>query len=133
MRTWGYLATGNYFDVLGMSPALGRFFHQPDDMHPGHAPLAVMSYDCWQGRFGGDPSVIGRTVRLNRTPFTIVGVAPQGFRGTELFFRPDFWVPMMMEPQIEVGNDWLESRNTWNTWVVGRLRPGVTVRAATAT
>jgi predicted permease len=130
VRTWGYLATGNYFDVLGVKPALGRFFHQEDDLHEGDAPFAVISYECWTGRFGGDPSVVGRTVRLNRTPFTIVGVAPKGFRGTELFYRPDIWVPMMMEPQIEVGNNWLDNRNTGNTWMVGRLKAGVTIGAA---
>jgi predicted permease len=132
VRTWGYLATGNYFDVLGVKPAIGRFFHQEDDRHEGEAPLAVISYDCWLGRFGSDRFVVGRTVRLNRTPFTIVGVAPKGFRGTELFYRPDFWVPMMMEPLIEVGNPWLENRNTWNTWVAGRLKRGVGIGAAEA-
>jgi predicted permease len=131
-RTWGYLATGNYFDVLGVKPALGRFFHEADDRHEGDAPFAVLSYDSWTGRFGGDPTVIGRTIHLNRTPFTVVGVAPKGFRGTELFYRPDIWVPMMMEPQIEVGNPWLENRNTSNTWVAGRLRPGVAAGAAEA-
>ena len=130
VRTWGYLATGNYFDVLGVKPVLGRFFHQQDDLHVGEAPYAVLSYECWRGRFGGDPSVLGRTVRLNRTPFTVIGVAPKGFRGTEIFFSPDLWVPMMMEPQIEVANPWLDSRNTGNTWVIGRLKPGVTVGSA---
>ena len=88
VRTSGYLATGNYFDVLGVKPALGRFFHQADDLHEGQSPFAVLSYECWMGRFAGDPSVIGTDVRLNRTPFTIVGVAPRGFRGTRLFISP---------------------------------------------
>jgi MacB-like periplasmic core domain len=73
VRTWGYLATGNYFDVLGVKPALGRFFHQEDDLHEGDAPFAVISYDAWTTRFGADPHVVGRMVRLNRTPFTIIG------------------------------------------------------------
>jgi predicted permease len=132
VRTWGYLATGNYFDVLGVKPALGRFFHQEDDLHEGDAPFAVISHDAWTTRFGADPRVVGRTVRLNRTPFTIIGVAPKGFRGTELFYRPDIWVPMMMEPRIEVGNPWLDRRMTRNTWVLGRLKPGVTIAAAKA-
>jgi len=130
VRTWGYLATGNYFDVLGVKPALGRFFHQEDDLHEGDAPFAVISYDAWTTRFGADPNAVGRTVRLNGTPFTIIGVAPRGFRGTELFYRPDIWVPMMMEPKIEVGNPWLDSRMTGNTWVLGRLKPGVTIGVA---
>ncbi|HEX3702705.1 MAG TPA: ADOP family duplicated permease, partial [Vicinamibacterales bacterium] len=132
VRTWGYLATGNYFDVLGVRPALGRLFHQDDDVRPGDAPFAVLAYDCWTARFGADPSVIGRTIRLNRTTFTVVGVAPKGFRGTELFYQPEIWVPMMMEAQIEVSNPWLENRYTWNTWVVGRLKPGVAAGAAEA-
>ncbi len=130
VRTWGYLATGNYFDVLGVKPVVGRFFHQRDDLHAGESPYAVLSYECWQSRFGGNPAVVGQTIRLNRTPFTVLGVAPRGFRGTELFLRPDLWVPMMMEPQIEIGNPWLDRRNTNNTWVVGRLKAGLSVGAA---
>jgi predicted permease len=130
IRTWGYLATGNYFDVLGVQPVVGRVFHQDEDLHAGQAPLAVLSYRCWTSRFGADPTTIGRTIRINRTPFTVIGVAPQGFRGTELFYQADMWVPMTMEPQIEVGNPWLENRMTSNTWVLGRLKHGVTAGAA---
>ena len=130
VRTWGYLATGNYFDVLGVKPAVGRFFHQEDDLHEGEAPLAVLSYDCWISRFSGRPDVVGLAIRLNQTPFTVIGVAPKGFRGTELFYRPEIWVPMMMEPQIEVGNPWLDNRNTFDTWVVGRLKFGIGPGAA---
>jgi predicted permease len=125
-RIWGYLATGNYFDVLGLRPALGRFFQQSDDLHPGDSPYAVLSYNAWQSRFGGDPAIVGKTIRINRQPFTVLGVAPRDFHGTELFYWPDVWVPMMMEPQIEVGNAWLDNRWTWNTWVIGRLKPGIT-------
>src|SRR5262245_30280250 len=94
-RAWGYLATGNYFDVLGIKPAVGRFFHQADDRYAGQSPLAVLSYDAWTTRFAADPSVVGRVIRINRTPFTIIGVAPRGFRGTEVFYRAEVWVPMM--------------------------------------
>jgi predicted permease len=131
-RTFGYLATGNYFDALGIKPIIGRVFHQEDDAREGEVPFAVLSYDCWMDRFAGDPSVVGRTARLNRTPFTIIGVAPKGFRGTELFYGPDLWVPMMMEPQIEVGNPWLNTRTTTNTWIIGRLKDGVSAAAAAA-
>lgn len=125
-RIWGYLATGNYFDVLGVRPALGRFFKQSEDLNPGDSPYAVLSYNSWQSRFGADPAIVGRTIRINRQPYTVLGVAPRDFHGTELFYWPEVWVPMMMEPQIEAGNAWLENRSTWNTWVVGRLRPSVT-------
>ncbi|HKF64941.1 MAG TPA: ABC transporter permease [Vicinamibacterales bacterium] len=130
VRAWSYLATGNYFDVLGVRPAAGRFFTQADDSAPGAAPFAVLSFDFWTSQFAADPTVIGRTIRINRQPFTVIGVAPSGFIGTELFFRPSLWVPMMMEPQIEPGNNWLERRRTANTWVAGRLKPGVSVAQA---
>jgi predicted permease len=131
-RVWGYLATGNYFQVLGVAPAAGRLLVAEDDRQPGAAPYAVISYDSWQRRFLGDPTVVGRTIRINKLPYTIVGVAPRGFYGTELFYRPEIWVPMMMQAQIEVGNAWLESRPTHNTWIVGRLRPAVSAAQAAA-
>jgi predicted permease len=127
---WGYLATGNYFDLLGVRPALGRFFGQPDDVAPGGSPYAVLSYNYWLARFGGSSSVVGSTIRINRRPYTVVGVAPAGFYGTEVFYRPNIWVPMSMQAQIEVGNPWLENRNTSNTWVIGRLKPGVSLQQA---
>jgi predicted permease len=131
-RIWGYLATGNYFDVLGIKPALGRVFHQSDDLQPGASPYAVLSYNTWQSRFGADRNIAGKTVRINRLSFTVLGVAPRDFHGTELFYWPEVWVPIMMEPQIEVGNPWLDTRSTWNTWVVGRLKPGVSPAQAEA-
>ena len=131
-RVWGYLGTGNYFDVLGVKPALGRVFHQSDDLQPGASPYAVLSYNAWQARFGADPNVAGQTIRINRLSFTVLGVAPQDFHGTELFYWPEVWVPMMMQPQIEVGNPWLDERTTWDTWVIGRLKPGVSPAQAEA-
>src|SRR2546430_1695868 len=117
-RIWGYLATGNYFDVLGVKPALGRLFNQNDDLRPGASPYAVLSYSAWQSRFAADPAIVGKTVRINRLPFTVLGVAPPEFHGTELFYWPEVWVPMMMEPQIE-RRSWLDDRDTSNTWIIG--------------
>ena len=131
-RVWGYLASGNYFDVLGVHPFLGRFFHQDDDLHKGASPYAVLSYSCWQGRFGGDPNIAGKTISINRQPFTVLGVAGSSFHGTELFYWPEIWVPIMMEEQIEVGNPWLEERSTKNTWMIGRLKPDVSPAQAAA-
>lgn len=125
-RVWGYLVTGNYFDVLGLRPAAGRFFHQEDDRPPAPSPIAVVSYDYWVGRFQRDPDIAGRTVRINGLPYTVIGVTPRGFVGTELFYRPDIYVPMTMQPQIEVRTSWLDDRRTGNTWGIGRLRSGVT-------
>jgi len=123
-RIWGYLATGNYFDVLGVKPVLGRLLTQSDDLSPGASPYAVLSYGTWRSRFSSDSTIVGKTIRLNRMPYTVLGVAPPDFHGTEVFYRPEVWVPMMMEPRIE-SNAWLEERNSWNVWVLGRLRPGV--------
>lgn len=124
-RVWGLLATGNYFDVLGVRPAVGRFFHHEDDLRPGASPFAVLSFNCWRNRFGGDPDIAGKEVRINNRPYTVLGVAPRGFHGMEQFYWPDIWVPMMMQPEIE-GNAWLDSRGTFDCWLVGRLKPGVT-------
>ena len=130
-RIWGYLATGNYFDVLGVQPVLGRFFKQSEDLHPGGSPYAVLSYSAWWSRFGAAPAIVGKTIRLNRLPYTVLGVAPPDFHGTERFYWPEVWVPMMMEPRIE-SNAWLDERDTWNTWVVGRLKPKVSPAQAEA-
>ena len=130
-RLWGYLATGNYFDVLGVRPVLGRFFHAEDDLRPGASPYAVLSFAVWQGRFNGDPAIAGKTVRINALPYTVLGVAPRGFFGTEMFYWPDVWVPMTMQPVIE-GHSWLENRSTSNTMIVGRLKNGVTRQQAEA-
>lgn len=130
VHTWGYLATGSYFDLLGLKPFRGRFFQASDDVAPGGSPYAVLSYDYWRTMFGAQDSVIGTTIRINRQPYTVLGVAPAGFRGTEVFYRPAIWVPMMMQAQIEVGNPWLDNPNTANTWVMGRLAEGVTTAQA---
>jgi predicted permease len=130
-RIWGYLATGNYFDVLGVKPALGRFFSPSDDVHAGASPYAVLSYGAWQARFGGDPAIVGKIIRINRLPYTVFGVAPSDFHGTELFYWPEVWVPMMMQPRIE-SRSWLDERSTWNTFVLGRLKPNVSPALAEA-
>jgi predicted permease len=127
-RVWGYLATGNYFDVLGVKPALGRFFQPEDDRQAGASPYAVLSYACWQSRFAADPQIAGKTVRINGLSYTVLGVAGRGFQGTELFYQPEIWVPMMMQPQIEA-RSWLEDRNTFNSMLIARLQAGVTRQA----
>jgi predicted permease len=131
-RIWGYLATGNYFDVLGVKPALGRFFTPDDDKSPGAHPIAVITYDCWQKRFAGDQQVIGKTVIVNGRAFTIIGIAPQGFYGSEIGYRPEIWFPTMMQPQIEGRRSILEERDNPRFFAQGRLKPGVTARQAEA-
>lgn len=129
-RVWGYEATGNYFQVLGISPAIGRFFTPAEDQKPGANPYLVLSYSSWHHRFGGDPNIVNKTVKVNGLDYTILGVAPKGFIGTELLFVPEFWAPMTMEAQIEPGNNWLNEHSTWDIWVLGRLKPGVTRQQA---
>ena len=130
-RVWGYLASGNYFDTLGLRAFKGRMFTQEDDRVPGAHPVAVVSYGCWQRRFGGDPNLVGKTIKLNSHDFTIVGVAPEGFRGTVWVFEPDFYAPMMMAKQIAPGgSNWLENRGNSGLLAFGRLKQGVTATQA---
>jgi macrolide transport system ATP-binding/permease protein len=131
-RVWGYLVTGNYFDVLGVAAERGRAFTQAEDAAPLANPVAVISHACWQRRFGADPSVVGRDVRLNGQTFRVVGIMPEGFAGTEIVYTPEFWVPMSMQEWIEPGNPWLEQRGTQNIFAVGRLKDGVTAEQAQA-
>jgi predicted permease len=128
---WGYEASGNYFDMLGVQPLLGRFFHPAEDATVNGSPVAVLSYSCWRVRFGGDPQIVGKTVLLNRHPYTILGVAAQSFSGTERFIWPEVWVPIQNQQEIE-GYSSLEGRNNSNAWVVGRLKPGITETRADA-
>lgn len=131
-RVWGYEASGNYFDELGIRPELGRFFTAAEDGNAGANPVVVISDRYWRARFAADARAIGSTVKINDFPFTIIGVAPPWFLGTELVIAGDYWVPMSMETQIEPGNDWLGSRSSQEVWVMGRLKPGVTLAQAQA-
>jgi predicted permease len=128
---WLYEASGNYFDVLGVQPFLGRFFHGADEHGANSAPYLVLSYAYWQSHFQGDRAVVGRVVRLNKFSYTILGVAPPQFRGTEVFYSPDLWVPLVNQQQIE-GFNVLESRGARGIWLVGRLKAVVTKVQATA-
>jgi predicted permease len=128
---WPYTVSGNYFDALGIQPYLGRFIHASEEHGANSVPEIVLSYALWHSQFNGDPSVVGRSVQINKHPFTIIGVAPEEFRGTELFFAPDLWAPIVDSPQI---TDWysLEERGNHSAWVIGHLKPGVTPAAATS-
>jgi predicted permease len=128
---WPYMASGNYFDVLGIQPYMGRFFHAADEHGMNSAPYAVLSYAYWHGHFHGDSGVVGRTVQLNKHQFTIIGVAPPEFRGTELFFSPAMWVPIVEKPTLQDDNS-MQYRGNHSDFVAGRLRPGVTPAQATA-
>lgn len=129
---WPYLVGSNYFDTVGIHPYLGRFFHASDEHGDNSIPYIVLNYDFWKSHFQGDPSAVGRTVEVNHHPYTILGVAPPEFRGTELFFSPGFFAPIIDMPQITTGWNPLHDRGSHFTWVIGHLKQGVTPEQATA-
>src|ERR1035438_5017597 len=130
IRSWGYAGSGNYFDVLGIQPAVGRFFHATDEHGPASAPYIVLSYDFWRSQFDASPDVVGETVELNQHPFTVIGVARQDFHGTEVFFWADYWIPLVNAAQVTDFDD-LPYRDHYSFTVLGRLKPGVTPQQAT--
>ncbi len=123
---WGELVTENYFSLLGMTPAIGRFF-TATDAPQGVNPFAVLSHDGWTRRFGGDSSIVGRHIRINGTVFTVVGVAPPGFRGMRTFgFWPEIWVPVGMHDVAWPGSaNLLQGRGGGWMMTIGRMRPGM--------
>jgi len=131
-RLWGFEVSGNYFAALGVNAALGRMISVEDDGAPGASPFTVVSYKCWQQRFGGDPAIIGRDVIVNGRSFTIIGVAARGFNGTEIVAAPELWFPLSMQAQLEAGRNWMDARGVENIFVQGRLKPRVSYAQAQA-
>ena len=131
-RAWGYVVSGNYFDVLGVRPALGRGFLPREDEDPGAPPVLVISDGLWRRRFAADPMIVGKAVLLNGEPFTVVGVTAPGFLGTEVMFTPDAWVPVLAYAQVRRGIGLVEDRGNRWLMLVGRLRPGATLAQANA-
>jgi predicted permease len=132
VATWGVEATGNYFDVLGIQPFLGRFFHGSDERGPSSAPFMVLSYAYWHTHFRDDKGVLGRVVQVNKRPFTIVGVAPANFRGTLVFYSPNFFVPLVDQELVEGATNLSERGSRGLLQVMGHLKPGVTPAQAIA-
>jgi predicted permease len=126
----GDSVTGNYFDLLGVQPEAGRFFHEGDEHGPDSAPYVVLSDALWRSAFHADRDVVGATVELSHYPFTVVGVAPPQFHGTERFVWPDYWIPLTNQQQAG-GDDYLHNRSDISVTVIGRLKPGVTAQQAT--
>lgn len=124
-RVNGAIVSGNYFSVLGVPSYLGRGFLPDEDQTPGARPVAVISHRLWQSRFGRDSAIADKTVVLNGTTFNIVGVAAKGFKGTNLDYTADVWVPMMMQVQVTASRDRLSRRNFRWLMVMGRLQPNV--------
>ncbi len=130
-RLWGYAVSGNYFDMLGVQPIRGRVLHPEDDVKRGGHPLAVISYGCWRARFGGAPDIAGKKVKIGGIDYTIVGVTPPAFIGTELVYTPEIFVPIAMAEQIEQAQ-WMDERGDSNALVIGRLKPGISMKTAEA-
>ena len=128
---WPYLASGNYFDSLGVQPFLGRFYHASDENGYDSAPYVVLSYTFWHSYFHDDRAVVGKTLQINKHPMTVMGVAPRNFRGTELFFAPAIWIPIVEMPLVQGENN-LRYRGNHSSMLIGRLKPGVTPQQATA-
>ena len=133
-RAFGELVTGNYFDTLGIRPALGRFFLPEEDGTPGAHPVVVLGYGIWQQRFAAAAGALGRQIRINNVPFTVIGIAPPGFKGVNAVFGPDLWIPTMMADQIfpSESRSMLRDRSYMTFRAAGRLKPGVTRRQAEA-
>jgi hypothetical protein len=129
-RVWGMVASANYFDVLGVRPILGRTFLPAEDKKPGGAPVAVISYRLWQTHFGANPGAVGQTIEINQHPYTIVGVTPPLFQGSQTGLRFEIWVPIMMEAQFMPQGDLLHDHHEFWLLAFGRLKPGVALKQA---
>jgi predicted permease len=129
----GRLVSEDYFSVLGIDSAAGRVFSPDDGTGPGQDPYAVISYDFWQRRFGGRPDVLGTRIKLDQATLSVIGVAEKGFRGETEGQNPDVWIPILMQPWVEPGHDWLHEYPGRSTekriWLhaFGRLKPGASL------
>jgi predicted permease len=126
------IVTGNYFSVLGVEAVQGRTFTAEEGRVKGANPVVMVSYSLWQKRFNGDPNLPGTTVKLKGHPFTVIGVVPERFTGTDLGRAPDIWVPMSMYAQVGLSNTMMSERENHWLSVIGRLKPGVSVDQAQA-
>jgi predicted permease len=139
----GELVTGNYFDVMGIEPVIGRDFLPEEDQSPGTHPVAILNYGFWQREFGADQEIIGQTFKMNGTTYTVVGVAPPEFTGTLPGVAPELWLPMMMVDEVEPsgmimqqgsesGEGWLDRRGYRYLFMKGRLKPEASLEQARA-
>jgi hypothetical protein len=129
-RVWRMAVSANYFDVLGVRPMLGRGFLPAEDEKAGGAPVAVINYRLWHTHFGANPGIVGETLEINQHPYTIVGVTPAVFQGSQTGLRTDIWVPIMMEAQVNSRGDLLHDHHMFWLVAFGRLKPGVMLEQA---
>lgn len=132
-RVWAETVTGNYFDVLGVKPILGRTFNADEqDERVGAHPVVILSERLWRRTFNSDPAVIGRSILINRRPLTVIGVVPGEFRGTMNGLNFDLWMPLTMRPVLAGEGNWLENRRSRPLAIYARLKPGVSLEQARA-
>lgn len=131
-RRWGYQVTGNYFAALGVNAAVGRLLGAEDDRAQGAHPVVVIGHQYWQQSYGGAANVVGKEMIVNGSRYTIIGVAPPGFVGSEIAAAAELWLPLMMQPQLEQGSTALDRRGSEILFVQGRLKPGVAQSQAEA-
>lgn len=131
-RVYAEIVTGNYFDVLQARPVLGRAFLEEEDRTPNSHPVIVISNSLWQRKFNSDSFIVGRVATINKQPYTVIGVMPEGFVGATVISPPDLWLPMMMQPSIEPGSQTLNSPDEGWLMMLGRLKSDVSVTQAQA-
>ena len=132
-RVWALFSSANYFDALDVHPILGRGFLPVEGTKPGGAPVVVISNRLWQMHFGSDPSIIGKTIHINKRPYAVVGVAPPVFQGTQSGLRADMWIPVVMAQQfVQESGDILKDRSAHWMLTIGHLKTGVTREQAQA-
>jgi predicted permease len=132
---WGQTVGGEFFDVLGVKPILGRTFSTEEiNAGPGGAPVIVIGESAWRSRFRADPSVIGRNIQVNRRPYQVIGVVPASFHGAFPGLIIEYWIPIVMEAQLAGGGDskWMDDRGNRPVNITGRLKPGFTPAQAKA-
>src|SRR5688572_23378576 len=129
---WGQVVSANYFDVVQVTPVLGRTFAPDEDRTTGANPVLVLGHNLWQRRFGGDPGIVGKTVRLNNRQYEVIGVAPEFFTGTKFALALDFWTPISMAEDLRRAPKLLEDRGSHWMNVIGRLKPGISLDQASA-
>ena len=130
-RVWCEMVSGNYFQLLGVGAQLGRTLLPSDDVAPGRHPVVVLGDGLWRRSFGADPTIVGKTIQINRQPMTVVGVAAPQFQGTIVSLVMELFIPIMMQPQLSPPT-MLESRSATGIMAFGRLAPGVSVAEASA-
>jgi putative ABC transport system permease protein len=124
-RADGELVSGNYFEILGVRPALGRVFSQEDDRAPGAHQVVVLSHAYWTRRFGADPAILNKSLTVNGNPMTVIGVSREGFRGVQVGQTPDVFIPIMMKAQMIPNSRGLDDRRDYWLAIMGRLKPGM--------